>query len=92
MYRYISINRRLRDPESFVSIAEENYSAYIQDAAIEIINRDVPIVLISGPSGSGKTTTAMRVADCLASMGYKAEVVSMDNYFHPIERFNDENM
>ena len=87
-----SINRRISDPAGFVGIVEENYAAYVEDAALEVIGRGAPIVLISGPSGSGKTTTAMRIADSIAAKGHKAEVLSMDNYFHPIERFSDDTI
>ena len=87
-----SINSRLSDPDRFIGIAEENYSAYIEEAAEGIIERDAPIVLISGPSGSGKTTSAMRIAEYLVSKGRKAEVISMDNYFHPVERMNDSTI
>ena len=75
-----SINRRLDEPDAFVKIAEDDYAAYIEDAAEKILENDeVPIVLLSGPSGSGKTTTAMRIASYIASKGHKAEVLSMDN-------------
>ena len=88
-----SINRRLDEPDAFVSIAEEDYSAYIEDAAEKILeNEEVPIVLLSGPSGSGKTTTAMRIASYIASKGHKAEVLSMDNYFLPINRFTEKSL
>ena len=88
-----SINKRLGEPDEFVRIAEEDYAAYIEDAAEKIMENDeVPIVLLSGPSGSGKTTTAMRIAAYIASKGHKAEVLSMDNYFLPINRLTEKTL
>ncbi len=88
-----SINTRLVDAAGFVGIAEDNYSAYVEDAALLILRQSAsPIVLLSGPSGSGKTTTAHRVAAELIRKGSKARVLSMDNYFLPVDEFTNETL
>ncbi len=84
--RTASINERSScSPESFIKLSEDNYAAYIDEAAQMIAdNPHKPIVLLSGPSGSGKTTTALRVEKRLKDMGKKVHTLSMDNYFLPI--------
>ena len=88
-----SINNKLEDPALLVDIAEENYAAYIQAAAEDIMkNPNSPIVLLSGPSGSGKTTTALRIADYIKTHGADAHVLSMDNYFLPVDSFTEKTL
>ncbi|MDR0983522.1 MAG: nucleoside kinase [Ruminococcus sp.] len=64
---------------------ENNYNSEIEHLARKaIVNRfAMPIMLISGPSGSGKTTTANLIKHNMSRLGYKATVVSLDNYFLP---------
>jgi uridine kinase len=82
-----SINSRAsRYPEDFVSFAEAEYRLGIVDAALGIMERrDKPIVLITGPSGSGKTVTAHRLKAELQKLGAVPCIISMDNYFLPLE-------
>lgn len=84
--RVSSINSRAaKDTEGFVSMAETNYAAYIEEAADLIAaSDDKPLILLSGPSGSGKTTTALRIEKNLRERGMKVHTISMDNYFLPI--------
>ena len=56
-----SINREAKCPESFIRLSENNYSAYIAEAAQRAILAEKPIILLSGPSGSGKTSAALRL-------------------------------
>lgn len=71
-----------------IELAEDNYSAYINEAAEMILSSGKPVVLLSGPSGSGKTTAALRIEARLRELGRTAHTLSMDNYFLPI---SDEN-
>lgn len=41
---------------------------------------------LTGPSGSGKTTTAMRLRDYLENLGVKVCLLSMDNFFLPLDQ------
>lgn len=50
----------------------------------DMINKrkeSVKVVFISGPSSSGKTTFAKRLSIQLSVIGFKPQVLSMDNYF-----------
>jgi uridine kinase len=81
-----SINSAIeKNPESFIKLSEDIYSANIKTAArnIRLFAASKPIVLISGPSGSAKTTTARRLKESLIKHGVPAVTVSMDNYFYP---------
>lgn len=85
--RVASINKRAStNPLEFIKMAEDNYTAYTEEAAqiIADSHKCRPIVLLSGPSGSGKTTTALRIERCLKNMGINVSTISMDNYFLPI--------
>ena len=44
------------------------------------------MVSIVGPSGSGKTTTAMRLREYLENLGVKVCMLSMDNFFLPLDQ------
>ena len=43
-------------------------------------------VCLTGPSGSGKTTTAMRLREYLENLGVKVCMLSMDNFFLPLDQ------
>jgi uridine kinase len=43
-------------------------------------------VALTGPSGSGKTTTAMRLREYLENLGVKVCLISMDNFFLPLDQ------
>ena len=55
-------------------------------AAILSAGRERRIVALTGPSGSGKTTTAMRLRDYLENLGVKVCLLSMDNFFLPLDQ------
>ena len=80
-----SINREAKTPEGFIKLSEDNYSAYIAEAAQRAILSEKPIILLSDPSGSGKTSAALRLEKCLREQGRAAHTLSMDNYFLPID-------
>lgn len=84
--RLSTINKKaIKQPGELVKLAEDNYAAYIEEAAQMISDKpDKPMVLLSGPSGSGKTTTALRICAKLREWGKNVHTLSMDNYFLPI--------
>ena len=86
--RVSSVNREAKCPEKIIELAEDNYSAYINEAAEMILSSGKPVVLLSGPSGSGKTTAALRIEARLRELGRTAHTLSMDNYFLPISDKN----
>ena len=87
-----SINREAKCPESFIGLSENNYSAYIAEAAQRAILAEKPIILLSGPSGSGKTSAALRLEKCLREQGRAAHTISMDNYFLPIDEKSSRDL
>ncbi len=86
------LNRRLAEgPAQEVERAEEHYREQLEAVARVMSERieDKPIVLMSGPSGSGKTTTAMRLKAMLTQRGQGATVISLDNYFLPLDHLQE---
>lgn len=87
------LNKSLNiDAQNEVSEAEALYHKQLEEAA-EITAKNAeekPIVLLSGPSGSSKTTSAMRLKALLEDKGFTAQVISMDNYFFPLNNFSNE--
>ena len=81
------INDCMRDDLSFVFRCEEIFHDKIGKASVRILERrkDHPVVLITGPSGSGKTTTAMRLKDYLTNLDVPVRMLSMDNFFLPVD-------
>ncbi|MCM1055573.1 MAG: hypothetical protein NC394_08630 [Bacteroides sp.] len=89
------LNRSLNsDSERVVFEAEELYCRQLEAAADSIAEngKQKPIVLLSGPSGSAKTTTAMRLKAFLEQNGHSAHVISMDNYFLPLNGLSGEEL
>ena len=82
------INDNMKDDLSFVFRCEETFHDKIGKAAVKILERraDHPVILITGPSGSGKTTTAMRLKDYLNNLDIPVTMLSMDNFFLPVDQ------
>ena len=82
------------DSGKVVSEAEELYHRQLESAASKIAEscKEKPIVLLSGPSGSAKTTTALRLKALLRKNGHGAHVISMDNYFLPLNGLSGEEL
>lgn len=90
------LNKAAANPEELILAGENLYADQLSAAAQRIYSEraERPVVLISGPSGSGKTTSAMRIGQLLRDNGCGAHIVSMDNYFLPMEQneaARDEN-
>ncbi len=77
----------LADPKALIDIAENQYDDELNGLVDRIIkNKDYKIVLLAGPSGSGKTTTAHIIKNKLTLAGKRAEVISLDHFFLPLEK------
>ncbi len=77
----------LTDPKGLIEIAEKQYDVELNEVADRIIkNKNYKVVLLAGPSGSGKTTTAHIIKDKLINAGKKAQVVSLDHFFLPMDK------
>lgn len=83
-----NINYAMRNQTQFVLRCEEVFHDKVGAAAATILaSRDKkPVVALTGPSGSGKTTTAMRLRDYLNNLGVKVCLLSMDNFFLPLNQ------
>ena len=83
-----NINTAMRNEEQFVLRCEEVFHDKIGSAAATILadKAKKPIVALTGPSGSGKTTTAMRLQQYLENLGVKVCMLSMDNFFLPLNQ------
>lgn len=83
-----NINAAMREDTKFVLKCEEVFHDKISSAAATILmNKSArPVVCLTGPSGSGKTTTAMRLKAYLENLGVKVLLLSMDNFFLPLDQ------
>ena len=82
-----NITEAMRDDTRFVLRCEEVFHDKISAAAASILmnKSKKPLVCLTGPSGSGKTTTAMRLKAYLENLGVKVCLLSMDNFFLPLD-------
>ena len=82
------ITEAMEEQTAFVLRCEEEYRDKISAAAAKILrNRaEKPIVCLTGPSGSGKTTSAMRLKMYIENLGVPVGLVSMDNFFLPLNK------
>ena len=83
-----NIVTNMKDDTRFVLRCEEVFHDKISAAAASILMNkgQKPIVCLTGPSGSGKTTTAMRLREYLENLGVKVCMLSMDNFFLPLDQ------
>ena len=83
-----NINYAMRNETQFVLRCEEVFHDKICAAASTILagRGTKPIVALTGPSGSGKTTTAMRLKEYLENLGVSVCLLSMDNFFLPLDQ------
>jgi len=68
-------------PKELVSLSERLYRDQIDRTAMGIAQDRTSILLVSGPSASTKTTTAKKLSERLAELGFHAEVISLDDFF-----------
>lgn len=83
-----NINYAMRNETQFVLRCEEVFHDKISAAVSTILSNrsEKPVVALTGPSGSGKTTTAMRLKEYLENLGVKVCLLSMDNFFLPLDQ------
>lgn len=83
-----NITYNMRKETQFVLRCEEVFHDKISAAAAAILEnkKTKPLVALTGPSGSGKTTTAMRLKAYLENLGVKVCLLSMDNFFLPLDQ------
>lgn len=83
-----NINYSMRNETQFVLSCEEKFHDKVSAAAVSILSNrsEKPVVALTGPSGSGKTTTAMRLKEYLENLGVKVCLLSMDNFFLPVDQ------
>lgn len=81
-----NIKGSMNNETQFVLRCEEVFHDKISAAAATILSGNRPIVALTGPSGSGKTTTAMRLKDYLENLGVTVCLLSMDNFFLPLDQ------
>ena len=83
-----NINYAMRSETQFVLRCEEVFHDKISAAATTILSNkgEKPLVALTGTSGSGKTTTAMRLQEYLQNLGVHVCLLSMDNFFLPLDQ------
>lgn len=83
-----NINYNMRNETQFVLRCEEVFHDKISAAVSTILadRKKKPLVALTGPSGSGKTTTAMRLRSYLENLGIQVCLLSMDNFFLPLDQ------
>ena len=80
------IQDALASPAAAIAQAEESYRAAVASLADRLLREPQHrILFLAGPSSSGKTTTANILRDRLAAAGHHAAVVSLDNFYRPLE-------
>lgn len=85
----IGINKKLeREGEiELINLAEAVHSRQLAELG-DIISKnikDIRLICIAGPSSSGKTTFSNRLRIELLSRGIKPIMISLDNYYKPME-------
>lgn len=83
-----NINYAMRSETQFVLRCEEVFHDKISAAATTILSNkgEKPLVALTVPPGSGKTTTAMRLQEYLQNLGVHVCLLSMDNFFLPLDQ------
>ena len=78
----------MRNELQFVLRCEEVFHDKISAACGAILSAlpQKRIVALTGPSGSGKTTTALRLKAYLENLGVPVCLLSMDNFFLPLDK------
>jgi uridine kinase len=75
------------DIDKFVELCENRHLEQLDELSNLIIARkNIRLIAIAGPSSSGKTTFSRRLEDTLTSKGMKPLMISIDNYYLPVEQ------
>lgn len=66
----------------YVDLCEKRFEKMLTTTAERIINdRSTRLITLAGPTCSGKTTTASKLTDVIDSLGYRARVLSIDDFY-----------
>lgn len=79
-----SLNEYIKNGEvnNIIKISEALHEKKISQIADSLVqNEDLKLICIAGPSSSGKTTFTQRLSIQLQVIGYKTELLSIDDYF-----------
>ncbi|MDT8337302.1 MAG: hypothetical protein RQ856_05700 [Candidatus Izemoplasmatales bacterium] len=75
------------DVQEFVNSCENRHLEQLEELANLITKKDnIRLIAIAGPSSSGKTTFSRRLELALKAKGLKPLMISIDNYYLPIEQ------
>ena len=75
------------DINKFVELCENRHLEQLDELSNLIIARkNIRLIAIAGPSSSGKTTFSRRLEDTLTAKGMKPLMISIDNYYLPVEQ------
>ncbi len=81
-YTFSRINNLALAPRKFVLDCTEGYRTAVRNAAkTAFYDENKKIIMLAGPSSSGKTTTASLISEEIESLGGKAYVVSLDDFY-----------
>eukprot|EP00930_Biecheleria_cincta_P076688 TRINITY_DN638_c0_g1_i2.p1 TRINITY_DN638_c0_g1~~TRINITY_DN638_c0_g1_i2.p1 ORF type:complete len:585 (-),score=128.59 TRINITY_DN638_c0_g1_i2:74-1828(-) len=89
------LNAAIREGKTkkVIQAAEANCDRQFVELAAGVQNRaSCKLVLIAGPSSSGKTTFAKRLQVQLEALGFKPEVLSVDNFYKAWQDITSEGM
>lgn len=71
-----------KSAEAYVALCENDFEKSLADAVNSVFKHDIPkIITISGPTCSGKTTTSKKLTDVIEKIGYRARVLSIDDFY-----------
>lgn len=66
----------------YVELCEKRYEKKLDDTITSVFVPRIPkVITLSGPTCSGKTTTAAKLTDVIESLGYRARVLSIDDFY-----------
>lgn len=69
------------EAEEFVLECEREVSAGLEALTEDALSKNNRLITLSGPTCSGKTTAAGKLSDAIDKRGYRATVISLDDFF-----------
>lgn len=82
-YTYNLINSLAASPKDFLEGCSRDYADSVKKTAESIFaDKSKKIITLAGPSSSGKTTTADMLSKAIESLGARAYVVSLDDFYY----------